>query len=536
MNGETIKQFLVGLGFKVDDAGMKKFEGGIKSATVAVAAIGTAAVAATGALVHFVSGVAKDLDVVSDLAIRTGATAQEIMELGYAASLTDGSVEAVARSMDELSRVTGEAAMGMGEGLKVFQTLGIQLKDENETLKSTGALMREIGQSIKDLDRAQQIAILRKLGIDPTMLGALTSDIGALTDEFNKMFDDLGVDINQSAQLSSDFQDSMGRLTFIFDSLKKAIALKFMPQLKLGIDTLRQMIVDMLPRIMKAIDPFIKALMRVGEASARVFARLASWIGIVLGWLGRLNDATGGWAANILAAVAAWKYLNLAFLASPLGMLISLGAAVALLIDDFLTWQEGGETLLDWGGKWGVWLVGATAALGTLFTSIVAVKAATAAYAAMTTTITALQKAWAIGTQIVTFAQWALNVALAANPIGAVIVAIVALIAAGALLVAKWDSVKAWFSGFFDWILSKFEVVGNAVSGIVGFFGGGGGSAASPTPQAAQAMTGGNQNVNQNTNITVQGAGDPAATARAVGREQNRVNGDMARNLAGAAR
>lgn len=42
--------------------------------------------------------------------------------------------------------------------------------------------------------------------------------------------------------------------------------------------------------------------------------------------------------------------------------------------------------------------------------------------------------------------------------------------------------------------------------------------------------------LNQNTNVNVQGGGDPAAAARAVGGEQGRVNGDLVRNLVGAMR
>jgi glycerol-3-phosphate dehydrogenase (NAD(P)+) len=68
------------------------------------------------------------------------------------------------------------AAMGMGEGVKVFQQLGISLKDSNGAIKSTGSLLQEVGDQIRDLDRAQQVAILQKLGIDPTMVGALTGD------------------------------------------------------------------------------------------------------------------------------------------------------------------------------------------------------------------------------------------------------------------------------------------------------------------------------------------------------------------------
>lgn len=45
-----------------------------------------------------------------------------------------------------------------------------------------------------------------------------------------------------------------------------------------------------------------------------------------------------------------------------------------------------------------------------------------------------------------TAAQWLWNAALTANPIGLVIMGIAALIAAGYLLIANWDTVKTWFS------------------------------------------------------------------------------------------
>ncbi|WP_232446443.1 hypothetical protein [Burkholderia ubonensis] len=52
--------------------------------------------------------------------------------------------------------------------------------------------------------------------------------------------------------------------------------------------------------------------------------------------------------------------------------------------------------------------------------------------------------------------------------------------------------------------------------------------------QAAGARAGGGRiEVNQTTQIHVNGAGDPSAAGRAVEREQRAVNSDMVRNLQG---
>ena len=52
-----------------------------------------------------------------------------------------------------------------------------------------------------------------------------------------------------------------------------------------------------------------------------------------------------------------------------------------------------------------------------------------------------------VATQAATAAQWALNVAMDANPIGLVIVALVALAAAIGVIIWKWDELTSFFSG-----------------------------------------------------------------------------------------
>lgn len=79
-------------------------------------------------------------------------------------------------------------------------------------------------------------------------------------------------------------------------------------------------------------------------------------------------------------------------------------------------------------------------------------------------------KAWAMSTKLVTAAQWLLNAAMSANPIGLVVVAIGALVAAFAVLWNKsesfrnfwinlWDKIKEVASAAGEWIKAAFEKV-----------------------------------------------------------------------------
>jgi hypothetical protein len=455
MNGETIKEFIVSLGFQIDEAGLSKFSQGITSTSIAIGAIGTAAVAAAGVITSFVAGVADKFDAIGDLADRVNTTADSIMRLGYVATLTGSSVQAANSSIENLSRIAGEAALGLGRGAQIFKSLGINAKDSNGELKDTSVLMGEVSNKIKDMGRGEQIAVLSKLGIDPTMINALTTDVSGLAAEFDQLYKNAGVDASQAAEQSGEFNDSMDRLSMTFDAIRSAVGLKFMGQIKNGIDTLRKFLVENMPKIINAVSPIINLVLRIAEAFIRIVGRIGSAVGSIIGFLSDLNDKTDGWAGYILAAAAAWKYLNLAFLASPIGLLLSLGAAIALLIDDFLTWQEGGESMIDWGKNFG----------GII--------------------------------------KWIID--LVKTMVGAL------------------SSAGSAVSGFFG-----------SVGKMLGF--GGGAPASTPSPQAQAAVTGGSQSVSQQTQIVVQGAGNPDATAKAVAGQQGRVNADMARNMKGAAK
>lgn len=79
-------------------------------------------------------------------------------------------------------------------------------------------------------------------------------------------------------------------------------------------------------------------------------------------------------------------------------------------------------------------------------------------------------KAAAAGTKIVTAAQWLWNAALTANPIGIVIVAIAALVAAGIALYKNWDVVSAALKKAWDFI--KNDVFFAAINAIKGYLSG----------------------------------------------------------------
>ena len=101
------------------------------------------------------------------------------------------------------------------------------------------------------------------------------------------------------------------------------------------------------------------------------------------------------------------------------------------------------------------------AAFVALTAQMIGAKIATIAYAVA-------QKAAAVAGHIAAAAQWALNAAMSANPIGLIILGVIALIAAIILLVKNWDKVVAAFKVAFEAIGNFFVMVWE---GIKKFFG-----------------------------------------------------------------
>jgi hypothetical protein len=551
MSAETIKEFLVGLGFKVDEAGLAKFSQGIASASLRITALAVATTAAAGAIVAGVQKIAADFDQLDKLASRFRTTADAIDEFIDAAGILGINEETAVEGLKNLDRAVADTSMNMGRAKAVFENLGISVTDAAGKLKPTTEVMAELAEKFKGMEKGKQIRIMERLGLDPSLLKLFNADMAALRVDMDAIDKAAGLDFGQAIVESKAFMavwrsmsQEVQRWKLLFKTVMESVSVKLMPKFRAQIKSItdsminfRRKVMESMPRAIDAIMPIISVIMRIAEAFITITGRIASGAAAIIGWLIKLNDFTGGWAGYILAAAAAWKFLNLSFLATPLGMLLALAATVALLIEDFLTFKEGGESLINWGSGFGMVMQGVTAAL-TGFLAYMALSKV--AVAAMTIATTAWGAATAIANGIVSAARTAVllfNLVLYANPIGLVVVAVLALIAAGALLIANWDTVKEWFSGFFDWLFAGFNKMaewGGKVAGILGF--GGGAPASAPSPQAQAAVGGSGQNVSQQTQIVVQGSGDPAATARAVSGQQNRVNADMTRNMRGAAR
>lgn len=98
--------------------------------------------------------------------------------------------------------------------------------------------------------------------------------------------------------------------------------------------------------------------------------------------------------------------------------------------------------------------------LGYVLAVFLALKVGLLAVQGVMVAVSAVTKAW-------TAAQWLLNAALNANPIGLLIVGITALIAVGLWLVQNWSTISAWWNNLWEGISSWAAEKWNAIVGTI---------------------------------------------------------------------
>lgn len=346
-NADTIKDFLVSLGFDIDQAGANKFEAVLKGVTANVLKVGAVVEGAALSIVGFTTQIANGLDKIYWASQRTGASVQGIKALGYAASQTGASAESAMSSLEGLA-----GFMRSNPGAEGFlNRLGVQTRDASGKMRDTAAIFTGVGQKLNNMPyyRAKQYA--QMLGIDENTLMAMRRGMNGFTADYQSMLQKTGFNADKAAVQSNKFMTSMRGLTSLFGIMRDKIGSNLAGGLAGSLDSLRRRILDNFPKIEETLTRVIKGVIWLANAFTRMAWRVIQAAGSVIDWWKRLDDGSKNLLKIFGALLVAWRLLNSAFLKSPIGIITTLILAIGLLYDDYQTWKEGGKSLIDW-SKW----------------------------------------------------------------------------------------------------------------------------------------------------------------------------------------
>jgi hypothetical protein len=414
----------------------------------------------------------------------------------------------------------------VGLGFGVDET---SLKKFNDSIKQASVRVTALYASIKVAAAGIFWSISKisegfeQMGYEYRIIAPAINKALVLRRELLKAYAAAGINITKVVQQSVKFNMSLAKTQFALKAIYTSVGAKFFPLLTKQMDIFRGKIYANMPKIQASLEKFIFFIFKAFDGTIILGTRVWNVLSRIYDFFYKLHKATDGWSTIILAVVAAWKFLNLAFLATPLGMIITGILALIALYDDFMVWKEGGKSLIDWGSDTTRMIVGMVAAIAGLVAAFYAVQKGIVIFQALMTVLRAAR-----------IAMVAFSLVAALNPIGLMVTAAIALVGLLALLIIKWDVIKNSIGGFFagmgDKILSFVGGMGDPAAG--------GGTAAKPQPLGSQVANNQQTNlhVQQQTQISVSGAADAQAVGKNVADQQGRVNFDMTRNMKGAVR
>lgn len=337
----VIKEFLVSLGYEVD--GQQKFIDGVTTATKVVAGL-TAGLASLVAGAIAASSALERMYFVSQ---RNNAAVAGIKSLQYAVANLGGTADDALGSVEGLGKFLRTNPGGEG----FLNSLGVQTRGAGGQLRDTVDLLKDLGKQFAAMPYYQAERRASFLGIDERTLQALIRGVDQFGAEYDKTAKAVGYNADAAAKSSHDFMVQLRGLGAQADILSKKFFTTFAETLTPVIEKARKWISDNAGLIATAIDRVVRVLGALATLAGTVVSRAIE----IFQKLGRVFDELDAPTRELLllfgGIYAAIKAINLVFSLSPIGRIIALATAILALYDDYKTFKEGGESLIDW-GKW----------------------------------------------------------------------------------------------------------------------------------------------------------------------------------------
>lgn len=325
----VLDEFLVALGFQVDETSLKKFTTAITNVEKAVFRLGAAVTGAAAAVIAGVTVVSHQMEDLYYASQRTGATVGNLMALRYAAGqigIGAGQAQAALESFTRTLR------LNPGSGA-LRKQLGVGGNDPTEVFENFIAKMKGMKPYI-----AAQYAQL--FGIDPDTLLMLENGLSKLEAEHRKYQDRLrafGINPEQAARVGVDWDNSIRSVKEDFTLLWTVIESKLLPVLTPLVDQFEQWAETHAGEVAQGIADAVQGLAdwiksvdwkKAGDDFMSVYDALGGLKGILIGLAAiELMPLVTG-VLNLATAVTA---LGTAAKGAAIGQLLKVLGPIALL-------------------------------------------------------------------------------------------------------------------------------------------------------------------------------------------------------------
>lgn len=294
----VIREFLVALGFRVDEKGLKNFKDGVEGTTKGVkqliATVSGAALTVSAGVAAFAS----KLERLYFVSQRTGASAANLRGFEFAARNMGVSAEAATGSIENLARFLRNNPAGEG----YLATLGVQTRKANGELRDTVDIMSDLGKSLasKPTWLASQYGNI--LGIDENLLLAMRNgDFERFLKQYREMSQTTGLD--KAADDAHQFMTQLRGIGTAFENLgirvEGAMLQKIGPQLDRFQRWMDEHGDEIANRVADIANAFLRAADTIGPMLVAVADQFLA-----------LDKATDGWSTKLIFLAGIFKVLG----------------------------------------------------------------------------------------------------------------------------------------------------------------------------------------------------------------------------------
>lgn len=375
MSANVIESFFVSLGFEINTEKIEDFKKRaeeLRDSVLKVGAVATGAAVGIGLLVEKVASSMGDLSSFAEL---NEVSARSVAALGKIAVENDSSLEGMKSTIQSVNKTIGEAALGIGRGSMTFEKLGISAKRADGSVKNVDDILGEVADKMQGISRQEQIAMAEKLGIDPQFVKVLekgSENLAKLREEAELMNPFTEKDYQLADEVDKLFIKAKGTLGVF----TKMIGVALLPTVKEVLKTY----IEWFKASRKATSgAFVTALQMIAGAVGTLWdwvVRLVTGLKSAYDWLVQFKAVTYVAAAALAVFVSVKTYdfvlqlgsairlltLRMAtFNATALLIPAIIGAiilAIGLLIDDYVNWKEGNDSVIGGLIEQFPWLLG----------------------------------------------------------------------------------------------------------------------------------------------------------------------------------
>ena len=261
-----------------------------------------------------VMGFARGGENIALMAQKAGISAELLQKYGYALKNYGGGMSSAASTLSKLNSQIQDLKFGKGGAIQnVALRYGISVYGKNG-LATADEMLYNIARRMEKLNTQAQLDLGKKLGLDPATLALVQGGVKNLNNELEKA-SALTIYSDEDLRNSREFQRSLRELQGYLAKIGAIIWRFLLPPLKWVIDLTKN-----------------------------IFALISEHKSFVLGFLGALGAALG--------VIAVKSFIASLPLIAIIGALTAIGVAVGVLIDDFTTWLNGGESLFSGFWEW----------------------------------------------------------------------------------------------------------------------------------------------------------------------------------------